>query len=76
MKHKQIRGTFRKAATFAFILIAALWSWNEVAVPFGAPEANFKQILAASVLLIILRWVLTPGPDQHQQITTGARDEH
>jgi hypothetical protein len=45
------------AACLAFVAIATagLWSWNTLADLFGAPEAQFRHVIAAVTLLATLR---------------------
>jgi hypothetical protein len=45
------------AACLALVTIAAavLWSWNTLADLFGAPEAQFRHVIAALALIATLR---------------------
>ena len=38
--------------------IAGLWSWNTLSELFNIPQAQYRHVLAASFLLLILKWVL------------------
>jgi len=38
--------------------IAGLWSWNTLSGLFNLPQAQYRHVLAASFLLLILKWVL------------------
>ncbi len=40
------------------IAVAGLWSWNTLAELFGAPEAQFRHVVAVLVLLATLRLVM------------------
>ena len=55
--------------------VAGLWSWNTISELFNLPQAQYKHILATFVLLLILRWGLSPG---HGAINLkfGADHEH
>jgi len=48
--------------TGLFILasVAGLWSWNTLSELFNMPQAQYKHVLAAFFLLLILRWSLIP----------------
>lgn len=59
---------------FTLATIAGLWSWNTLSGLFGLPDAQYRHVLAAMCMLIILKWVITP----HRELTwrlTGGRDE-
>jgi len=36
--------------------IFGLWSWNTLSELYGGPTAQYKHIVAALVLLAIIRW--------------------
>jgi hypothetical protein len=38
-----------------------MWSWNTLAELFNAPQAQFKHVIAALVLLLSLRWAVLSG---------------
>lgn len=49
------------ACLFLLTSVAGLWSWNTIAELFNWPEAQYKHVLAAFVLLLILKWSLYPA---------------
>lgn len=51
----KLKRSFAAAALIVAILIAVLWSWNTLAGLYGAPLAEFKHVVAAGVLLGVLR---------------------
>jgi uncharacterized membrane protein len=46
---------------FLLASIAGLWSWNTLSELFSLPLAQYKHVLAAFFLLLILKWALSPG---------------
>ena len=46
---------------FLLASVAGLWSWNTITELFNLPQAQFKHVLAAFLLLLILRWTLFPS---------------
>ena len=55
-----IRHLLVALAAVAIIATIGLWSWNTLAELFGAPEAQFRHVAAALVLLALLRHSLQP----------------
>jgi uncharacterized membrane protein YuzA (DUF378 family) len=55
-----IRHLLVALAAVATIATIGLWSWNTLAELFGAPEAQFRHVAAAFVLLALLRRSLQP----------------
>ena len=45
---------------FLLATVAGLLSWNTVSELFNLPLAQYKHVLAAFFLLLILKWVFTP----------------
>lgn len=45
---------------FAAIVLSMLWSWNVLAELFGAPPAQLKHLLAATILILAMRVVVRP----------------
>ena len=45
---------------FLLATVAGLWSWNTISELFNLPLAQYKHVLAAFFLLLILKWVFTP----------------
>lgn len=46
------------ACLFLLMSVAGLWSWNTISELFNWPQAQYKHVLAAFVLLLILKWSL------------------
>lgn len=47
--------------------IATLWSWNTLAELLGGPQAQFKHLAAAAIILALLRWATITSPALHRQ---------
>lgn len=45
--------------------VAVLWSWNTLAELFNIPSAQFKHVLAVSVVIFILKWSLFGSQRNH-----------
>ena len=43
--------------TFLAVTIVCLWSWNTLAGLFDGPTAQYKHVVAATLLLAVLRLV-------------------
>lgn len=46
---------------FLLALVTGLWSWNTLSELFNLPQAQYKHVLAAFFILLILRWELSPS---------------
>ena len=46
------------AGMFVLITIAGLWAWNTLSELFGGPQAQYRHVLAAFFMLLILQWGL------------------
>ena len=46
---------------FVLASIAGLWSWNTLSELFSFPLAEDKHVLATFILLLILKWSLSPS---------------
>lgn len=56
-------------------MVLGLWSWNTLGDLFGLPVAQFKHVLAATVGVLSLRWILLPGRPSHYSPRRGHRHE-
>lgn len=56
LSHKQY---FYAIGLFLLATIAGLWSWNTLSELFNFPQAQYKHVLAAFILLLILKLGLT-----------------
>jgi hypothetical protein len=43
-------------ALFILATIAGLWSWNTLSELFNLPAAQYQHVLAAVLLLLLLKW--------------------
>lgn len=48
-------------AAIAVTVLVSLWSWNTLAALLELPAAELQHVLAALVMLAVLRGVLLPG---------------
>lgn len=62
------------AGLFVLASIAGLWSWNTLAELFSLPQAQYKHVLAALFLSLILRWVLSPCHHGISHLFGGSRE--
>lgn len=60
---------------FILASVAGLWSWNTLAELFSLPQAHYRHVLAAFVLLLILRQGLSPG-HRTVRLKFGGDHEH
>lgn len=70
-QHKLITKTAIFLAGAAIASIATLWSWNTVAELVGAPDAQMKHLVAATILIIIVRWLVSTKPPAYQHDRDG-----
>lgn len=56
LSHKQY---FYAIGLFLLATIAGLWSWNTLSELFNFPQAQYKHVLAAFILLLILKFGLS-----------------
>jgi len=49
---------FFSIALFLLVSILGLWSWNTLSELLNLPQAQYKHVLAAIFLLLILKWSL------------------
>lgn len=57
---KTLKQNLQPAALTVLLMMASLWSWNILADLFDVPQAQFKHIVAAMILLAGSRWILNP----------------
>jgi len=63
LNHKQY---FYAIGVFLLATIVGLWSWNTMSELFNFPQAQYKHVLAAFILLVILKHGLSSN---HRPIT-------
>jgi hypothetical protein len=54
---------------FGAAAIALLWSWNTLAELTGAPTAEFRHVLAAIVIAVVARLLLTSHQRRRHHLT-------
>jgi len=59
------------AAIAAITTIAALWAWNTLAGLFHWPDAGYRHVLAAFLLLATLRFALRGRKKRHGRRNAG-----
>ena len=59
MRHFTGKAVAIAIAVLGAASIALLWSWNTLAELFGAPAADYKHVLAAIVIALVARSLLT-----------------
>ena len=55
MYRNAIKHLLTAFAAVAVTVLISLWSWNTLAELFGAPQAQFRHVVAAVLLLAMLR---------------------
>jgi hypothetical protein len=55
---KQFNWKKATSLTLGFILVAVLglWAWNTLSELYGGPVAQYKHVVAALILLFLVRW--------------------
>lgn len=53
LSHKQY---FYAIGLFLLATIAGLWTWNTLSEIFNLPQAQYKHVLAAFILIIIVKF--------------------
>lgn len=57
---KQARWKHATLVVVGFLLVTVfgLWAWNTLSALYNGPVAQYKHVVAALILLAILRWPL------------------
>lgn len=58
LSHFDWQHAAKLCVTFLVITVFGLWAWNTLSELFNGPVAQYKHIVAALLLLAILRWPL------------------
>ena len=61
MRNLNFKHYIYAAGLLALTSILGLWSWNTLAELWSLPEAQYKHVVAAFFLLVILRFGLIPS---------------
>ena len=56
MYRNDIKHLLTALAAIAVTVLISLWSWNTLAELFGAPQAQFRHVVAVVLLLAMLRF--------------------
>jgi hypothetical protein len=67
LEPKKIRHVVLVLCLFLLFSIIGLWSWNTLAELFNGPVAQYKHVVAAFGLLIVLKTALFHS---HRHLTT------
>ena len=59
MQHLNFKHILIASGAFFAITIGCLWSWNALAELFGGPVAQYKHVIAAALLLVSLRFLVS-----------------
>ena len=70
MRNVNHKGYIYAIALFVLASIAGLWSWNTLSELFNLPPAEYKHVLAAFILLLILKWAFPPS---HRDVVRKVR---
>lgn len=60
---------------FLLASVAGLWSWNTLSELLNLPQAQYKHVIAAFFLILILRWGISPSHHTINRII-GGNHEH
>ena len=44
---------------FVIATVMGLWSWNTLAALFDGPHAQYKHVLAATFMVLVMKWMFT-----------------
>ena len=75
MHNLRYKHYFQAVSMFFLATIISLWSWNTLAELFSLPPAQYQHVLAAFILLLILKW----GVSSNHRTTSrvfGGNHEH
>lgn len=60
---------------FLLASVAGLWSWNTLSELYNLPHAQYRHVIAALFLILILRWGIFPSHHTVSRIF-GGNHEH
>jgi hypothetical protein len=55
---------------FLLVTVFGLWAWNTISELYNGPAAEYKHVVAALLLLAILRWPMQRA-DRQQLVHPG-----
>ena len=61
MNAEKMKHIFYAVGIFIILSSLCLWSWNTLAELFGGPHAQYKHVVAAIVLGLMIRWIIKGG---------------
>lgn len=44
---------------FIIATVIGLWSWNTLSALFDGPQAQYKHVLAATFMVLVMKWTFT-----------------
>ena len=63
--------TFRNvvitSGALALFSVFVLWSFNELSELFGGPQAQFKHAIAATGILLVIKWIVARFGGGHER---------
>ena len=48
-----------RIGAFIVATVTGLWSWNTLSALFDGPQAQYKHVLAATFMVLVMKWALT-----------------
>ena len=70
MRNQKLKDYLLLMAVFLVATMTSLWCWNTLSELFGLPHAQYKHVIAASLLLMFLKWgLLSHHLGDHHSIT-------
>jgi len=46
--------------SFLIVSVSVLWAWNTLSELFNFPIAQYKHVLAAAVVVLLVKWGISP----------------
>jgi len=66
MHHYTFRKFFIALGALTLFSVVVIWSFNELSELFGGPQAQFKHAIAATGILLSIKWIVTRSGDGHE----------
>ena len=61
--------------SFLVMSVFALWAWNTLSELYNFPMAQYKHVLAAAVMVLLIRWRISPVHRGFKH-NTGCANDH
>lgn len=68
-----IRKLLIASAALALVSVIVFWSFNELSELFSGPQAQFKHAIAATGLLLAVKWIVTRFGGAHERSSNKYR---